>query len=267
MSANLASFLNPLASPVFRRSLAAAGVFLLALAGQLQAGITVFAAASTKTALDEAAASYQAGTGRNVTLSYAGSPALARQIQLGAPADLFISANPGWMDVLQHEGLIDEASRRDLLANSLVLIAHGPKAPQLDLETADLAGLLGEGRLAMALVDAVPAGIYGKAALTALGLWPDLAPKVAQTANVRAALALVASGEAPIGVVYATDARAEARVSVIAVFPADSHPPILYPAAVVADGNMTEAKAFLDYLQSQPAREIFLQHGFGVPGP
>ncbi|KIC33307.1 molybdenum ABC transporter substrate-binding protein [Leisingera sp. ANG-M7] len=235
------------------------------MAGQLQAGITVFAAASTKTALDEAAASYQAGTGRDVTLSYAGSPALARQIQLGAPADVFISANPGWMDVLQQEGLIDEASRLDLLENRLVLIAHGRNVQPLDLETADLARLLGEGRLAMALVDAVPAGIYGKAALTALGLWPDVASKVAQTANVRAALALAASGEVPMGVVYATDARAEAGVAVIAVFPEDSHPPILYPAAAVADGKMAEAKAFLDYLQSPAAREIFLRHGFGVP--
>ncbi len=265
MSTNLASILNALASPVFRRSLAAAGVLLLGAAGPLQAGITVFAAASTKTALDEAAASYQAGTGRDVTLSYAGSPALARQIQLGAPADVFISANPGWMDVLQQEGLIDDTSRLDLLANRLVLIAHGRKMPALDLETADLAGLLGEGRLAMALVDAVPAGIYGKAALTALGQWPAVAPRVAQTANVRAALALVASGEAPMGVVYATDARAEPGVSVLAAFPDDSHQPILYPAAAVADGNMAEAGAFLVYLQSRAAREIFVQHGFGVP--
>lgn len=267
MSANLASFLNSLASPAFRRSIVAAGVLFLSLAAQLQAGITVFAAASTKTALDEAAAAYQAGTGRDVTLSYAGSPALARQIQLGAPADVFISANPGWMDVLQQEGLIDEASRLDLLANSLVLIAHGPGALPLDLETADLAGRLGESRLAMALVDAVPAGIYGKAALMALGQWSELAPKVAQTANVRAALALVASGEAPMGVVYATDARAEAGVSVIAVFPEGSHPPILYPAAAVADGNIAEAKAFLEYLQSPAAREVFAQQGFGVPDP
>ncbi|MCB4457919.1 molybdate ABC transporter substrate-binding protein [Leisingera sp. McT4-56] len=267
MSANLASLLNSLASPVFWRSLAAAGVLTLGLAGQARAGITVFAAASTKTALDEAAASFEAGTGRDVALSYAGSPALARQIQLGAPADVFISANPGWMDVLQKEGLIDETSRLDLLVNRLVLIAHGSGVPPLDLETADLAGLLGESRLAMALVDAVPAGIYGKAALTALGQWPAVAPKVAQTANVRAALALVASGEAPMGVVYATDARASPAVTVIAVFPASSHPPVIYPAAAVSGGKTAEAAAFLEYLHSPVAQEIFLQHGFGVPDP
>ncbi|MEW2915205.1 molybdate ABC transporter substrate-binding protein [Leisingera sp. JC11] len=230
-----------------------------------QAGITVFAAASTKTALDEAAVTYLADTGHNVTLSYAGSPALARQIQLGAPADIFISANPGWMDVLQEEGLIDSASRVDLLENDLVLIAYGSGVPPLDLEAADLAGLLGEGRLAMALVDAVPAGIYGKAALTALGQWPAVAPKVAQSANVRAALALVASGEAPMGVVYATDARAESGVTVIAAFPEGSHPPVIYPAAVVTGGNTAEARAFLEYLRGPAARSIFRKHGFGVP--
>ncbi|MFY0312598.1 molybdate ABC transporter substrate-binding protein [Leisingera sp. D0M16] len=234
------------------------------MAAMAQAQITVFAAASTKTALDEAAAAYQAGTGRSVTISYAGSPALARQIQLGAPADVFISANPGWMDVLQQEGLVDPASRLDLLANRLVLIAHGNDSAPLDLAAADLGGLLGEGRLAMALTDAVPAGIYGKAALTALGHWTAVAPKVAQTANVRAALALVASGEAPMGVVYATDAGAGSNVSVIAVFPEGSHPPIVYPAAAVAGGNSEEAKAFLEYMRSPEAREIFLRHGFGV---
>ncbi|WP_254604364.1 molybdate ABC transporter substrate-binding protein [Leisingera sp. ANG59] len=263
----MASFLNSLASPVFRRGIFTAGLLWLGLAGQLQAGITVFAAASTKNALDEAAAAYADDTGRVTALSYAGSPSLARQIQLGAPADLFISANPGWMDLLQQEGLIDAASRRDLLQNRLVLIAHGRNVPPLDLATADLADKLGEGRLAMALVDAVPAGIYGKAALTALGQWPALAPKVAQAANVRAALALVASGEAPMGVVYASDARAEAGVTVIAAFPESSHPPVIYPAAVVAGGNTSEARAFLDYLHSPAAQRIFLQHGFGVPGP
>lgn len=234
------------------------------MAAMAQAQITVFAAASTKTALDEAAAAYQSATARTVTISYAGSPALARQIQLGAPADVFLSANPGWMDVLQQEGLVDPASRLDLLANRLVLIAHGKDAAPLELSAADLGARLGEGRLAMALVDAVPAGIYGKAALTALGQWTAVAPKVAQTANVRAALALVSSGEAPLGVVYATDASADNRVSVVAVFPEGSHPPIVYPAAAVAGGNTAEAMAFLDYLRSPAAREIFLRHGFGV---
>ncbi|WP_264214522.1 molybdate ABC transporter substrate-binding protein [Leisingera thetidis] len=232
-----------------------------------QAQVTVFAAASTKTALDEAAADYRAETGRALTISYAGSPALARQIQLGAPADVFISANPGWMDVLQQDGLVAATSRLDLLSNRLVLIAHGTGAAPLDLETADLSAVLGEGRLAMGLVDSVPAGIYGKAALTALGQWAAVAPKVAQAANVRAALALVSSGEAPMGVVYATDAAAERNVTVIADFPGDSHPPITYPAARVSGGNEDEAQAFLDYLQSPASRSIFQRHGFGVPAP
>jgi len=249
----------------WQHRLLAAAALAAGLAAMASAQVTVFAAASTKTALDEAAAGFEDASGLSVTLSYAGSPALARQIQLGAPADVFISANPGWMDVLQQEQLIDPATRLDLLANRLVLIASGRAAPPLDLETADLGAALGEGRLAMALVDAVPAGIYGKAALTALGHWPAVAPNVAQAANVRAALALVASGEAPMGVVYATDARAEPSVTVIATFPEDSHPPVIYPAAAVADGNAAEATAFLDYLRSPAARGVFARHGFGVP--
>ncbi|WP_291730197.1 molybdate ABC transporter substrate-binding protein [Leisingera sp. F5] len=240
---------------------------LLGLASMVQAQITVFAAASTKTALDEAAAAYMAETGRVAVLSYAGSPALARQIQLGAPADVYISANPGWMDDLQQDGLIVRASRLDLLTNRLVLIAHGTDAAPLDLETADLGALLGESRLAMALVDAVPAGIYGKAALATLGQWPSVASKTAQAANVRAALALVASGEAPMGVVYATDAAAGSNVTVVAVFSQDSHPPVIYPAAAISSGNAAEAQAFLNYLRSPAARRIFLRHGFGVSDP
>lgn len=246
--------------------LLAAAVLTAGLAAPAQAQVTVFAAASTKTALDEAAAAFTEQTGQEVILSYAGSSALARQIQLGAPADLFISANPGWMDLLERDGLIDPASRRDLLANRLVLIAHGAETPPLELATADLAALLGGQRLAMALVDAVPAGIYGKAALGALGQWEAVAPKVAQAANVRAALALVASGEAPMGVVYATDARAEPRVSVIAEFDASSHPPIVYPMAVVAGGNRAAAQGFAGFLDQPSSRGIFARHGFGVPG-
>ncbi|WP_424980464.1 molybdate ABC transporter substrate-binding protein [Leisingera sp. S232] len=266
MSACLTSVLNALASPVFRRSLAVAWVLVLSLAGQSQADITVFAAASTKTALDEAAAAFEERTGQQVTLSYAGSPALARQIQLGAPADIFISANSGWMDVLQQDGLTDPATRQDLLSNRLVLIAHGDNAPLLDLETSDLAQVLGDGRLAMALVDAVPAGIYGKAALASLAQWLAVEPKVAQTTNVRAALALVASGEAPLGVVYATDAAASPAVSVVAAFPQGSHPEIVYPAAAIADREGTGTQAFLDFLRSPAVMEIFERHGFGVPG-
>jgi molybdate transport system substrate-binding protein len=230
------------------------------------AQVTVFAAASTKTALDDVAARFTAETGKPVILSYGGSSALARQIQLGAPADLFLSANPDWMDLLQQDGLIDANSRVDLLTNELVLVAHGADAPQLDLATTDLAQLLGERWLAMALVDAVPAGIYGKTALTSLGQWADLSPRVAQSANVRAALALVATGEAAFGVVYATDAAAEEAVSVVASFPEDSHAPIVYPLAMVATSTNSSAPDFLAYLKHDDSKKIFVRHGFGVAG-
>lgn len=221
--------------------------------------ITVFAAASTKSALDEVAADYEARTGQTVVLSYAGSSALARQIGLGAPADLFLSANPGWMDYLEDLGAIISDSRRDLLGNSLVVIAHGQAEP---LHLTDLPGAVGQDHVAMALVDAVPAGIYGKAALATLGLWDDLAPHVAQTDNARTALALVATGEAPFGIVYATDAAAEPRVAIVAHVPPDSHPPITYPAAAITEAGLP----FLDHLASDSARAAFARHGFTVPG-
>lgn len=223
--------------------------------------VTVFAAASMKTALDEAAAAWAEGTGHSAVISYAGSSALARQIEAGAPAEIFISANPGWMDRLQDQGMVTPGTRVDLLTNRLVLIAHDPAAAPLN--PADLPQALGEDRLAMALVDAVPAGIYGKAALTHLGLWGPLAPKVAQADNVRAALALVAVGEAPFGIVYATDAVAEPRVTVAATFPADSHPPIVYPAAEI-DGAGPLAATFLAFLQGDTARAIFEAQGFAM---
>lgn len=233
--------------------------FLLAcLPGLTRAeDITVFAAASTKTALDQAAAAYMQATGDTVTLSYAGSSALARQIQFGAPADLFLSANPGWMDVLEADGLLLPGSRTDLLGNSLVLIAHANSAP---MEIATLPESLGDAHLAMALVDAVPAGIYGKAALRSLGLWDGLAPQVAQTDNVRAALALVALGEAPFGITYATDAAAEPRVTIVARFPADSHPPITYPVAALTEAGLP----FAAYLRSPEALGFFTAQGFTV---
>ncbi|WP_029057836.1 molybdate ABC transporter substrate-binding protein [Stappia stellulata] len=229
--------------------------------------LTVFAAASLKTALDDVAGLWRRETGTEIAVSYAGSSALARQIEAGAPADLFISANPGWMDRLEADGFLRAESRRDLLTNSIVLIAHGRDATPLALSPdLDLSGLIGDGRLAMALVDAVPAGIYGKAALETLELWEQVAPKVAQADNVRAALALVAIGEAPFGIVYATDALAETRVSVAARFPADTHPPILYPAAVTADSDAPDALPFLAFLESAGARAIFERHGFS-PAP
>ena len=227
--------------------------------------VTVFAAASLKNAMDDIVASYQAQSGHSVVVSLAGSSALAKQIQQGAPADIFISANPDWMDLLEAEGLLEDGSRRDLLGNSLVLVAHGTDAaPVMIGPDLDLPALLGDGRLAMALVDSVPAGIYGKAALDHLGLWQGVAPSVAQSDNVRAALALVATGEAPFGIVYTTDAGAEDRVTVAGRFPADSHPPILYPVADLANRDSAAEEDFLTYLQGAEARAAFEAQGFTV---
>ena len=254
---------------ITRRAALAACVALMsglsALSAQADPGrITVFAAASLKTALDEIAADWKADTGNTAVVSYAGTPQLARQIQQGAPADLFISADEEWMDTLGKAGLIRPATRVDLLGNALVLVA--PKdgaAPVAIGKGFDLAGMLGDSRLAMALVDSVPAGKYGKAALTALGVWPTVAPKVAQAENVRAALALVATGEAPYGIVYATDAAAEPKVAVVGRFPEDSHPPIVYPAALTTAAQ-GPAGDFLAYLSGAKAVAVFERQGFTV---
>ncbi|MGC9418094.1 MAG: molybdate ABC transporter substrate-binding protein [Rhodovulum sp.] len=225
--------------------------------------VTVFAAASLANAMAEIETGFEAATGHDLTVSLAASSALARQIQQGAPADIFISANPGWMDALEADGLVEPGTLRDLLSNAIVLIAHDADTTPVEIAPdLDLAGLLGEGRLAMALVDAVPAGIYGKAALDSLGLWNQVAPQVAQTDNVRAALALVAAGEAPLGIVYATDATAEPRVAVIGTFPADSHPPIVYPAADLANRDSAAEAAFMAYLTGPEARAAFERQGF-----
>ena len=250
------------------RILCRAALVVAALAAPLPAaasGVVVFAAASMKTALDAFAGRWQGQTGTTVTISYAGSSRLAQQILQGAPADVYISANTGWMDAVQKAGLIAEGGRRDILGNTLVLIAHGAKAPPVAIGPGfDLAGLLGDGKLAMALVASVPAGQYGKAALTALGVWDAVAPKVAQADNVRAALALVSTGEAPYGVVYATDALADPGVSVVGTFPADSHPPIVYPAALLKTAADPAARAFYDALAGAEAATVFAAHGFAV---
>ncbi len=180
---------------------------------------------------------------------------LARQIEAGAPADVFVSANEAWMDALEEQGLIDAGSRVDLLRSRLVLVAHGDAAAPVGIgPEMDLAALLDGGRLAMGLVDSVPAGIYAKAALEGLGQWGAVEPMLAQTDNVRAALALVAAGEAPYGIVYATDAVAEDGVTVVGTFPEDSHPPIVYPAAVVAASDNPLAAEYLAFLQGPTRR-------------
>ncbi len=247
------------------RCLIAALAFCALLAAPVRAeGVLVFAAASLKTALDAIAPGFEAKTGHEVTISYAASSVLARQIQLGAPADLFISANVDWMDELARDGLIDTPSRVDLLGNGLVLIgAPGDEGAEIG-PGFDLAARLDGGYLAMALVDAVPAGIYGKAALQGLGLWDGVQDRIAQADNVRAALALVAAGAAPLGIVYRSDAEAEDRVAVIGALPEDQHPPIIYPAALTAPAG-PGAQAFLAYLQTDPARAEFLRQGFSLP--
>ena len=234
------------------------------------AELTVFAAASLGDAMADLASGWEAETGQTVTLVLAGSSTLARQIDAGAPADVFVSANGEWMDWLAEAGRVLPDSRVDIAANRLVLIAHDPTVQSAgDVTTdTDLPGMLGaDGRLAIALPEAVPAGIYAKAALMQLGLWEAVAHRLAPTDNVRAALALVASGAAPFGVVYASDAVAEPRVSVVARFPAETHPPILYPLADLANRDTAEESAFVDYLSGPDARAVFEAQGFSVLRP
>jgi molybdate transport system substrate-binding protein len=228
--------------------------------------ITIFAAASLKTALDGAAAAYEKSTGNKAVISYAGSSALAKQIEQGAPADIFVSADLHWMDYVQKAKLIKEDTRFNLFGNRLVLIA--PKASTVELKIGKdfpLAVALGDSHLAMANVKSVPAGKYGSAALQKLGVWSAVEPKVAQADNVRAALALVAQGEAPLGIVYETDATAEPKVKIVDVFPEDTHPPIIYPIAIIAaTKNGDAAKAFIDYLKSPDAQAFFTKQGFTI---
>lgn len=227
--------------------------------------VVVFAAASLKTALDRIAKDWEAKSGTKVTLSFAASSAIAKQIESGAPADLFISADLKWMDWAAERKLIDTASRKTLLGNTLVLIAPKDSAVALDIAPGfPLADALGDGRLAMGEPSSVPAGVYGKAALTHLGVWDQVEAKVAGAENVRVALAYVARGEAPLGIVYATDARSEPAVKVVGTFPADSHPPVVYPAAITANATNPEAKAFLDHLSAPEAVTVFEGEGFTV---
>jgi molybdate transport system substrate-binding protein len=243
------------------------GLLALPLAPAKAADVTVFAAASLKNALDDAAKLYEAKTGEKVVVSYAASSALAKQIESGAPADIFFSADLDWMDYLQEKNLIDVASRHTLLGNTLVLIAPKDSTVSLTIDkNFPLLQALGpDGKLAMASVDSVPAGKYGKAALTSLGVWDQVAPRVAQAENVRAALAFVAKQEAPLGIVYGTDAKSEPEVRVVGVFPADSHPKILYPVALTASAK-PEARAFLEFLLSSEAAPAFEAQGFAIQG-
>lgn len=228
--------------------------------------LLVFAAPSLTNALDRIAEAWAAQSGHRAVMSYAASSALARQIQEGAPADIFISASVDWMDAVEASGDLREGTRRDILGNTLVLIAHGRDAAPVTIKPElDLVGILNGGRLSMALVEAVPAGVYGKAALMSLGLWDDVEPLVAQSDNVRAALAFVAQDEAPLGIVYATDAAVEDNVTVIGTFPEGSHAPIIYPGGITAQSASPVAGEFLDFLTSDTANAIWTEFGFSVP--
>jgi molybdate transport system substrate-binding protein len=230
--------------------------------------VIVFAAASLADALTEVAEAFEAETDHSVTLSFAGSAALARQITLGAPADLFISADPAWADTLEDAGLVEPGRRHDLLGNRLVLVGTGPDGPPPEpLETIDLDALLGEGRLAVGLVEAVPAGRYARAALQSAGLWDVAQARLAETDNVRAALALVAIGAAPAGIVYATDASADPRVHVLAHIEPDTHPDITYPLVDLSATDGPGEDALYDFLKGGSAAAIFEAHGFDVLPP
>jgi len=231
-------------------------------------GPTVFAAASLKNALDSVAGGWQDKTGHQAVISYAATSALAKQIEQGAEADIFISADQAWMDYVAERGLVLPESRFDLLTNRLVLIA--PADSDLTAEIAPgfpIAKLLGDGRLAVAGVDAVPAGKYAKASLQSLGVWDQVKDKLAQSENVRAALRLVSRGEVPLGIVYASDAKADPTVKILGLFPEDSHPPIVYPAAKLKASTSPGASALLSYLRRPEAAKGFEQNGFSVVEP
>ncbi|HMA70203.1 MAG TPA: molybdate ABC transporter substrate-binding protein [Xanthobacteraceae bacterium] len=225
--------------------------------------LLVFAAASLKTAVDEINTQWHERTGKRATISYAASSALAKQIEQGAPADVFISADEDWMDFLAQRKLVRPETRSDLVGNRLVLISPKGANLQVDIVTGfPLASLLANGRLAMANTDAVPAGKYGRAALEALGIWESVKGRIAQAENVRAALLLVSRGEAPLGIVYESDAVSDAGVVRVGVFPEHTHPPITYPIAVTAVSTKPDAYAFVEMLKSPQARAVFKKEGF-----
>ncbi len=248
-------------------------IFCLAIALQGQLAFTqahaqnvvVFAAASLKESLDDVARQFESTTGNRVVVSYAASSALAKQIEAGAPADIFISADTDWADYLDTRKLLAPGSRTNLLANQLVLIAPASSTSTLkSLPAFRLSEALGRDRLAVANPDAVPAGKYARAALETLAVWPSVSDKLARAENVRAALALVSRGETPFGIVYKTDALADKGVKTIDVFPAGSHPDITYPAALVAASKSVPARALFDFMKSEKTRNAWEKYGFTV---
>ncbi|HEY0180512.1 MAG TPA: molybdate ABC transporter substrate-binding protein [Dokdonella sp.] len=248
-------------------ALALLAAMLLAQAASARDALLVFAAASLKPSLDAILATPDVAALGDVTASYAASSQLARQIEAGAPAALFVSADEDWMDYLAARALIVAGTRVDLLGNALVLIAPKDHAPTLAIAPGfDLAGALGaDGKLALGEPNSVPAGKYAKDALTRLGVWDALAARVVSADDVRAALNFVARGEAPLGVVYRSDAVSEPAVRVVATFPDGSHAPIVYPAAIVAGHDAPAARALLDLLRAEPQRAVFRRYGFDAP--
>jgi molybdate transport system substrate-binding protein len=233
-----------------------------AAAGSASVPLLVFAAASLTDVLEEVDRAFTARTHIEVRASYAASSVLAKQIEAGAPADVFFSADLAWVDYVEKRGLVKAGSRRDLLSNSLVLIAPADSPVRLRIAPRfDLVGALGGGRLATGDPDSVPVGKYARAALTQLGVWDGVAARLVRAENVRAALEYVARGEAALGSVYRTDAQAEKRVRIVDTFPADTHPPITYPAVVTA-GARAQAPQFVEFLASAEARQIFTRYGF-----
>jgi len=256
--------------PILMRFRTAAIIFLLALSpirGAQAQDVVVFAAASLKNALDDAAHAFQRQGGAPVIISYAASSQLAKQIESGAPADIFISADLAWMDYVQQHNLIQPATRKNLLGNRLVLVAPTGSGAKVDIKPGfDLVGLLNGGRLAMADPDSVPAGKYGKAALQKLGIWQSVAPHVAGAENVRAALLYVDRKETPLGIVYATDAASDPKVEIVGVFPESTHPPIIYPIALTTVSKNPNAVKFLAFLKSPAAKPAFQKQGFTLIG-
>ena len=228
-------------------------------------GPVVFAAASMKTALDAAAAAWTAETGKTPPIVYASSAVLAKQIEQGAPADIFISADLNWMDYLDKAKLIRPGTRHNLLGNALVLIEPADASAKLTIAKGfDLAGAIGDGKLAVCTIASCPGGIYAKEALEALGIWAKVEPKLAQADNIRNALTLVSRGEAKFGIVYATDAKADPKVKVVGVFPEATHSPIVYPVALVETSKNPDAALFADYLSSKAAKKIWSEQGFKI---
>lgn len=256
------------------RLMALAAAIGITITGLLQAAMAeeanaadliVFAASSLKSGLDQVNEAWVKETGNRALISYAASSSLAKQIEQEAPADLFISADNDWMDYLADRNLLKRHTRVNLLGNQLVIVARKDWPGSITLAPGiDLAAVLGGERLAIADVASVPAGKYAKFALKSLGAWAGVAGKLAQTENVRAAMALVSRGEAPLGIVYLTDAAADSGVRIVATFPEDSHPPILYPVALTSKTNKPSAADFLEFLKAKAARRIFEAQGFSI---